>query len=141
MKRFAIAGCLTALLMSVSPAGAQTVYMCGMGTIRSMQTVVDAGVKQAPPGIAERRMMRFNGALQPRPLSSQKHGSYLVAIQLDDVVYTGRSSHVSAGMADPGRFAINREVPTCIDEGELVFGRSDGTSARTTIVRTTRIEN
>jgi hypothetical protein len=139
MKRFAIAGCLTALLMSVSPAGAQTVYVCGMGTIRSVQTF--AGVKQAPPGIAERRMMRFNGGLEPRPLSSQKHGSYLVAIQLDDVVYTGRSSRVSAGMADPGRFAINREVPTCIDEGELVFGRSDSTSARTTIVRTTRIEN
>jgi hypothetical protein len=139
MKRLISLGFVTALILSSpSLAGAQASYVCGMGTVRGVQTVTDPDAKRTSPGVAERRMMRFDGGTLPGS-RSDRQGSYLVAIQLDDVVYTGRSSRIRAGMADRIRPVINRKIPTCIDEGELVFGRSDARSTRTTIVRAIRV--
>jgi hypothetical protein len=142
MKQLAIAACLAAAVtLAPLPAGAQTFYVCGMGTVRHVEAVRDTVARQPLADISERGIGPFGTVLRVQTSSSDiRAKGYLVAIQLDDVVYTGRFAHDGQRL-DPIRFDINASIPTCIDEDELVFGRPDGRSIRTTIVRTVRVAN
>ena len=142
MNRLAFAGALaTAVVLAPLPAAAQTFNVCGTGTVRHVEAVRDTVEPQPRPDIRERRLGPVDTVLRVNTSSSDVRAKgYLVAIQLDDVVYTGLFAHEGQRL-DPIRFNINGSIPTCIDENELIFGRPDGKSSRTTIVHTVRVAN
>jgi hypothetical protein len=126
MNRFALAGCLAAaVILAPLPAGAQTFYVCGMGTVRHVEAVRDTVPRQSGADIGDRGIGPSGSVLRVKTSSSDiRAKGYLVAIQLDDVVYTGRFAHDGQRL-DPIRFDINGSIPTCIDETELIFGRPE----------------
>jgi hypothetical protein len=134
MNRFAIAGCLAAALMSSSPAGAETLFVCGMGMLRHVETLLEPVATHPSGTIAERRVREGGRQLLVNASSPRRTKSYLVTIELDGVRYTARSADDALRTSDPTRFRVNTAIPTCLDEDLLMFRPTGSETLKTTII-------
>jgi hypothetical protein len=110
VKRMAVVASLALGLLAPPPAGSETRYTCGDGTVRHV---------------------RFS-THEERPV-------YLVTVQLDDLIYTGRFS--VDGSFDPAHLVPNDMVFICANDRQLVVDRLDGTDYRGTMIRAERIKD
>ncbi len=119
MHRLAIV-LLAAGLVIPPAANAQTLFSCGQGSVRRVQSITEESAGRAV-------------GLEPRSDHDLRR-SYLVVVQLNDLVYTGRSSADVAWNFDPTSLVIGQEVSVCANDTLMVLDRQDGTDYRARVV-------
>jgi hypothetical protein len=124
---------LSAWSAGESSAAAQTLYTCGEGTVRRVETVVQ--IAEARPGAGA------VPALWPpqQALAESVHDKrteYLVTVRLGRVDYTARSSADVTWNFDPRGLAMNERIHVCANDARVVLDRLDGSDFRATVVRT-----
>jgi hypothetical protein len=105
MKRLALvhaAAALAAALTGPPEADAQTLYTCGQGTVRSVQSITEIVTRRTVT-----TPIRGDKSLRVEPTSREEHRRYLVAVRLNDLVYTGQSSADASWNFDPTVLTIN----------------------------------
>ena len=133
MKRLAVALGLAAGLTSASPADAQTLYTCGDGTVRSVQSVTENVVTQIVPRNPDNPVKSKHQTTRER-----KPSAYLVTVQLYGVVYTGQSPADAPWNLDPTLLGTDEAILVCANDGQMILDRRDGTDYRAKIVRAGR---
>ena len=118
---------------------ADTPYVCGTGTLRDVEAITET--------IATRRETRVRvtktrkGDIVERIESSpgeRREKSYLVTVEIDDMVYTGRSSGDLPWNFNPTRLVVNDAIGVCVNGSQLILKRPDGKNYKLQIVRAVR---
>ena len=129
MKRLAIALILAAGLAFASRADAQTLYTCGDGTVRNVQTVTETVVTHTQEeygNLADDESVT---------VGETKVTAYVVTVQLHGTVYEARSSAAAPWNLDPTALTTGEAILVCANDRQIVLDRLDGTDFRATIVR------
>ena len=117
--------------LSVRPAGAQTLYTCGDGSIRSVRMITEMVVTIDPLG--ERQQLVERPPDEPRQ-------AVLVTVQLFNTLYTGEAFTADPENFDPTRIDESETISICVNRDRMILDRSDGTDFRANIVRMDRIK-
>ena len=123
--------------LSARPAGAQTLYTCGDGSIRSVRMITEM-VAQPPVVITidplgERQQLVERAPDEPRQ-------AVLVTVQLFNTLYTGEAFTADPENFDPTRIDESETISICVNRDRMILDRSDGTDFRANIVRIERIK-
>jgi hypothetical protein len=146
MTRLTGAGFLAATLLSTLPAQAQTQYTCGMGTIRGIETAFDTGSARtaesagSPWGMKRSPFNSFDASPEVVELAedTKTEKIFLVTVQLDDGLYTGRASEATQENPDPARLAVDGRVSVCVNKTQMILDSLDGKDYRAKLVRKVR---
>jgi hypothetical protein len=114
-----------------SPASAQPAWTCGSGTVRSIEAIDEAvtretiGTRRASNGGVETPVMRTE---------TQHRRSYVLMVQLGDVLYTSESGGDPAGTLDPLRIVAGESIQMCVSATQMIVEEPDGTDYRAPVV-------
>ena len=131
MRFLVIAGSLAVALMLATPAGAQTLYTCGAGTVRAVEAVAGNEITPVVREIADQSQ---EGSIVTEIVFERKPIAYLVTVQLRDNVYTARAAAGVPWNFDPTSLAVDDAVLVCANDRQMVIDRLDGTDYRASIV-------
>jgi hypothetical protein len=123
--------------LSVRPAGAQTLYTCGDGSIRSVRVITE--MVALPPVVVTIDPLGERQQLVERPPDEPRQ-AVLVTVQLFNTLYTGEAFTADPENFDPTRIDENETVSICVNRDRMILDRSDGTDFRANIVRMERIK-
>ena len=129
MKALALI-CLAVSLLG-SPAHAQSLYTCGRSAVLSVQLVTGVTTTTTNgvlPGDDE-------GGFIEVASKEKKDSFYLVTVELNGTIYTGKVRSDASGNFDPRSLAPGEEIAACINDVQMVLDRHDGTDFRATVVR------
>jgi hypothetical protein len=65
----------------------------------------------------------------------KRDGYFLVTVELNGTVYTGRAKADAAENFDPATLATSEMIAACINDTQMVLDRLDGTDFRARVVR------
>lgn len=132
MKHFAFGLALgvSGILWASHAAAAQPLYTCGQGSVRSIQSVVAVTEPAIGQSAASDGLDRLAGAARTE--------SHLVAVQLDNVVYTGRAAAGAPWNFDPTTLVPGEPISVCVNGVRMVLDRLDGTDYRAAVVHVDR---
>ena len=134
MKRFTCAaGALAAVVMWDAPAGAQTWFACGQGTVRGVQAIRETVTRET---MTTRRDDDGGVETVPDRTDQQRRTIYKVTVQLGDRLETSESPGDPYGTLDPMRLAPGDSIDICVSPGQMILERPDGTDYRAPVVRT-----
>src|SRR5262245_14368804 len=123
--------------LTIRPAEAQTLYTCGDGTFRTVQTVVE--MVAGPPVVTTSD--RWGEPLQHvEMLPAVPREAYVVTVQLFDVRYTAEAFTDARENIDPTQLTENEVLSICVSRDRMTLARADGTGFRANIVRVERIK-
>lgn len=124
MNRLAIAFfALAASLAQPLMADAQTLYTCGVATVRSVRSISE--------NLSDLALDAQPGA------SSESRLSYVVTVQLEDMVYAGRSDAGVSWNFNPTELASGQAISACANDSMMVLDRGDGSDYRARVVGVT----
>jgi hypothetical protein len=122
--------------LSLRPAEAQSLYTCGDGTVRKVQTVVE--MVAGPPVVSVPDRWGEPGEhvelMPPVPREA-----YVVTVQLFNVQYTAESFSDVRENFDPTKLTENDAVSICVNRDRMILDRRDGTDFRANLIRTERV--
>jgi len=122
--------------LSLRPAEAQTLYTCGDGTVRKVQTVVE--MVAGPPVVSIPD--RWGEPLQHVEfMPAVPREAYVVTVQLFNVKYTAEAFTDTPENFDPTRLTENEVVSICVNRDRMILDRRDGTDFRANLIRTERV--
>ena len=123
---------LLIVLWSHSPASAQPAWACGSAIVQSVEAIDEAvtretsGTHRGGDGDVETTVTRTD---------TQHRRSYVLAVQLGDVLYTSESTGDPAGTLDPLRIVAGEPIQMCVSAIQMIVERPDGTDYRAAVVR------
>jgi hypothetical protein len=123
---------LLLVLSWYSPASAQSTWVCGSGTVHSIEAIDEAVIRETigthrdSDGAVERVVTRTD---------TQHRRSYVLAVQLGDVLYTSESTGDPAGTLDPLRIVAGEPIQVCVSARQMIVDALDGTDYRAPLVR------
>ena len=123
--------------LSVRPAGAQTLYTCGDGSIRSVRMITEMVAQ--PPVVVTIDPLGERQQLVERPPDEPRQ-AVLVTVQLFNTLYTGEAFTADPENFDPTRIDESETISICVNRDRMILDRSDGTDFRANIVRMDRIK-
>jgi hypothetical protein len=123
---------LAALLLWHAPLSAQTRYACGQGTIRGVEAIDEAVTRET---IVTRRADDGQVEAFVARTENQHHRSYVLTVQLGDVIYMSESGGDPHGTLDPLRLVDGEAIDMCVNGAEMIVERPDGTDYRAPVVR------
>lgn len=127
---------LVAAALSLRPVDAQSLYTCGDGIVRSVQTVVE--MVAGPPVVS--MPDRWGEPLQHVELMpAAPREAYMVTVQLFNVKYTAEAFTDAPENFDPTRLSRNEVVSVCVNRDRMILDRRDGTDFRANLIRTERV--
>jgi hypothetical protein len=122
--------------LSLRPAEAQSLYTCGDGTVRSVQTLVE--MVAGPPVVS--MPDRWGEPVQHvERMPAVPHEAYLVTVQLFNVNYTAESFTDVPENFDPTKLTENEPISICVNRDRMILDRRDGTDFRANLIRTERV--
>jgi len=122
--------------LSLRPAEAQSLYTCGDGTVRNVQTVVE--MVAGPPIVSTPD--RWGEPLQHVELMpAAPREAYVVTVELFNVKYTAESFTNVPENFNPTKLTENEPISICVNRDRLVLDRRDGTDFRANLIRTERV--
>ena len=142
MKRLVtIAASIGLAVLSAPPLAAESL-MCGTGTLRDVEVVIDRVPQSTITTVHKKpRNGKKPGEQDVDAFSTpaeRQTKAYFVMVRLNDVVYTGQSSGNEFWNFDPGRLVINDPIGACVSKSTLRLRRPDGKDYKTKIVRVIR---
>ena len=133
MKRLNIAVFLSVAALGLAgSADAQTLYTCGEGIVRSIQTSAETIVRA--PALVKPDPHGEPQLVVDLPREETRH-VYLVTVELFKVLYTGRASSDQSWNLDPAQLPRNEVISMCANGEQIVLDRQDGTDFRARVVR------
>jgi hypothetical protein len=115
--------------LSLRPAEAQSLYTCGDGTVRNVQTVVE--MVAGPPVVSTPD--RWGEPLQHVELMpAAPREAYVVTVELFNVKYTAEYFTTT-------KLTENEPISICVNRDRLILDRRDGTDFRANLIRTERV--
>jgi hypothetical protein len=123
--------------LSVRPAGAQTLYTCGDGSIRTVRMITEMVAQ--PPVVVTIDPLGERQQLVERPPDEPRQ-AVLVTVQLFNTLYTGEAFTTDHGNFDPTRIDESETISICVNRDRMILDRSDGTDFRANILRIERIK-
>lgn len=132
MARVLFLAWLPALLMWHAPASAETTYSCGQGTVRTVEATDEAVTRET---ITTRR--GEDGGVETFVMRSDTlhRRSYVLTVQLRDVLYTSESAGDPYGTLNPLRIVAGEPIDICVSATQMIVERPDGTDYRAPVVR------
>lgn len=122
--------------LSLRPAEAQSLYTCGDGTVRNVQTVVE--MVAGPPVVS--MPDRWGEPVQHvELLPAVPREAYVVTVQLFNVKYTSESFTDVPENFDPTKLTENEPISVCVNRDRMILDRRDGTDFRANLIRTERV--
>jgi hypothetical protein len=122
--------------LSLRPAEAQSLYTCGDGTVRNVQTVVE--MVAGPPVLSTPD--RWGEPLQHvEVMPAVPREAYVVTVQLFNVKYTGEAFTDTPENFDPTKLSENEAISICVNRDRMILDRRDGTDFRANLIRTERV--
>ena len=131
MTRLSIAAA-AAVLLSHAPASAQTTFSCGRAVVRGVEAIDEAVTRET---IATRRADDGGVETFVARTATEHHRSYVLTVQLRDVVYTSESSGDPYGTLDPLRMVAGEGIDMCVSAAQMILERPDGTDYRAPVVK------
>jgi hypothetical protein len=110
---------LAAGAISAPRIGAQTLYTCGDGAVRSVRSLVEVSTPADRGG----------------PRHQAGPAVYEVAVELEETVYTGRSAVDVTWNFDPTALAVGQPISVCANGTTMVLDRLDGTDFHASVVK------
>ena len=113
------------------PAFAQTTWSCGYGTVRGIEAIDEAitratiATDRGDSGRVETLVARTD---------TEHRRSYVLAVQLGQVLYTSESAGDPSGTLDPLRLVAGDRIQTCVSATQMIVERPDGTDYRAPLV-------
>jgi hypothetical protein len=123
--------------LSVRPAGAQTLYTCGDGSIRGVRMITEMVAQ--PPVVVTIDPLGERQQLVERPPDEPRQ-AVLVTVQLFNTLYTGEAFTADPENFDPTRIDESETISICVNRDRMILDRRDGTDFRANIVRIERIK-
>jgi hypothetical protein len=123
---------LLVLLICHSPASAQPAWVCGSGTVRSIEAIDEAvtrettSTQRADDGGVVRFITRTD---------TQHRRSYVLSVQLGDVLYTSESAGDPHGTLDPLQIVAGEQLQMCVSATQMIVEAPNGTDYRAPVVR------
>jgi hypothetical protein len=122
--------------LSLRPAEAQSLYTCGDGTVRNVQTVVE--LVAGPPVVS--MPDRWGEPVQHVELMpAVPREAYVVTVQLFNVKYTAESFTDVPENFNPTKLTENEPISICVNRDRMILDRRDGTDFRANLIRTERV--
>jgi len=118
---------LLVLLLWHSPASAQPTWACGSGTIRSIEAIDEAVTRET---ISTRRGDEGDVETFVTRTDTQHRRSYVLAVQLGDVLFTSRSGGDPDGTLDPMRIVPGDSIRMCVSAAQMIVEGPNGTDYR-----------
>ena len=128
---------LVVATVSVRPAGAQTLYTCGDGSIRSVRVITE--MVALPPVVVTIDPLGEPQQLVERP-PDEPRPAVLVTVQLFNTMYTGEAFTADSENFDHTRIDENETISICVNRDRMILDRSDGTDFRANLVRMVHIK-
>jgi hypothetical protein len=116
-----------------SPASAQSIWACGSGTVHSIEAIDESvtretiGTHRGGDGGVETIVTRTDTRLRRR--------SYVLAVQLGDVLFTSESPGDPFGTLDPLKVVAGEPIHVCVNTVQMIVEAPDGTDYRAPVVR------
>src|SRR5215467_1869131 len=123
---------LLLVLLWHSPASAQSTWACGSATVHSIEAIDEVvtreitGTHRGSNGGVETFVTRTD-TLHRR--------SYVLVVQLGDVLYTSESAGDPTGTLDPLRIVAGEPIEMCVSARQMIVEEPDGTDYRGPVVR------
>lgn len=119
------------LVLWHSPASAQPAWVCGSGTVHSIEAIDEAVTRET---IATQR--GSDGRLETfvTRTDTQHRRSYVLAVQLGDVLYTSESGDDPFGTFNPLRIVAGERIQVCASARQMIVDGLDGTDYRAPVV-------
>ena len=122
--------------LSLRPAEAQSLYTCGDGTVRNVQTVVE--MVAGPPVVSVPD--RWGEPVQHVELiPAAPREAYVVTVELFNVKYTAESFTNVPENFNPTKLTENEPISICVNRDRMILDRRDGTDFRANLIRTERV--
>jgi hypothetical protein len=123
---------LLLVLASHSPASAQSTWACGTATVHSIEAIDEVVTRET---IGTHR--GSNGGVEAFVARTDTHHrrSYVLVVQLGDVLYTSESAGDPAGTLDPLRIVTGEPIDICVSATQMIVEEADGTDYRGPVVR------
>jgi hypothetical protein len=122
--------------LSLRPVEAQSLYTCGDGTVRNVQTVVE--MVAGPPVVS--MPDRWGEPVQHVELMpAVPREAYVITVQLFNVKYTAESFTDVPENFDPTKLTENEPISICVNRDRMILDRRDGTDFRANLLRTERV--
>jgi len=118
---------LLALLSRPSPASADPAWACGSGIVRSIEAIDEAVTRDT---ISTRRGDDGNVETFIARTDTQHRRSYVLAVQLGDVLYTSGSGGDPDGTLDPMRVVAGDSLEVCVSATQMIVEGPNGTDYR-----------
>ena len=115
-----------------SPASAQPAWACGSAIVQSVEAIDEAVTRET---IGTHRGGDGNVETTITRADTQHHRSYVLAVQLGDVLYTSESVGDPAGTLDPLQIVAGEPIQMCVSAMQMIVERPDGTDYRAAVVR------
>jgi hypothetical protein len=115
-----------------SPVFAQTTWACGYGTVRGVEAI-DEAITRAT--ISTER--GHNGRVETfvARTDTEHRRSYVLAVQLGEVLYTSESTGDPSGTLDPLRLVAGDPIQMCVSATQMIVEWPNGTDYRAPVVR------
>lgn len=122
--------------LTLRPADAQTLYTCGQGTVRSIETITQM-VGRPPATFTIDPLGEPQELVERQP--NEPHAAYLVTVKLFNAVYVGEAFASDPENFDPRDLKEDEPMSICVNHDQMVLDRGDGTDFRAKIIRSERI--
>jgi hypothetical protein len=135
MRKTLTAAFLAVGVIAATPAQSQTLYSCSEGSIQDVRSLTEVA-------LARTAGTSRNSASLPSPerIFEDPGAGHLISVELHDRVYTGYFVS-TPGRFDAARLTTNDDVTVCVNGGQIIVDRLDGTDYSGRIVRTERIRD
>jgi hypothetical protein len=118
--------------LSVRPADAQTLYTCGDGTVRSVQTIIE--MVSGPPVVSMHDRWGEPEQLVELPPAEPRQ-AYVVAVRLLNATYVAEAFTDAPENFDPTGLEKGEPVSICVNRDRLILERRDGRAFRANVIR------
>jgi hypothetical protein len=118
--------------LTLRPAEAQTLYTCGQGTVRAVETITQ--MVGRPLATFTIDPLGEPQELVERP-PDEPSPAYLVTVKLFNAIYTAEAFANDPENFDPTRLTENDPISICVNRDQMVLDRGDGTDFRAKIIR------
>ena len=137
MKRLALM--LSIMTIAAPLSAGDTPSICGTGVLRDVEAITEtiATRRETRVRVTKTRKGDIVEHIESSP-GERREKSYLVTVEVSDMVYTGRSAGDAPWNFNPTRLIVNDEIGVCVYGSRLILKRPDGKNYKLQIVRAVR---
>ena len=118
------------------PVDAQSLYTCGDGTVRGVQTITEMIAQR--PVVSTIDPWGEPQQLVERPPDEPRQ-AFVVTVRLFNAIYTGEAFAGDSENFDPMRLHDGEAISACVNGQQMILDRGDGTDFRATLIRSQRV--